>query len=208
MSYNSGSGKLLIRDLRLLCACKPGWCRYLHCTDRLSYLRYAYPQLLFSQSITHRIPDLTVLPSNSPDLLTAPTATTPAFIAVSLAFTIIFFTLFSLTAFRAKMGKFGNVFDRPGMQRATAWIGLLGFLIGKYATYPRQRRCLLICCMSRYHVVPRHSYVVRQGRRGLQQQHFPARLQRSPTDRHNEQWLHQYVLAVSLSYRPFLTGLL
>ncbi|KAI0757029.1 hypothetical protein C8Q80DRAFT_1131739 [Daedaleopsis nitida] len=74
--------------------------------------------------------DLAVLPSNAPDLLSAPTATTPAFIAVSLAFTVIFFLLFTLTAFRGKMGKLGNVFDKPGMQRATAWIGLLGFIIG------------------------------------------------------------------------------
>ncbi|KAI1797851.1 hypothetical protein LXA43DRAFT_982314 [Ganoderma leucocontextum] len=74
--------------------------------------------------------DLSVLPSSAPDLLSAPTATTPAFIAVSLAFTIIFFMLFTLTSFRGKMGKFGNVLGKPGVQRATAWIGLLGFLIG------------------------------------------------------------------------------
>ena len=29
------------------------------------------------------------------------------------------------------MGKFGNVFDKPAIQRATAWIGLLGFIIGQ-----------------------------------------------------------------------------
>ncbi len=29
------------------------------------------------------------------------------------------------------MGKFANVLDKPGVQRATAWIGLLGFLIGQ-----------------------------------------------------------------------------
>ena len=89
--------------------------------------------ILYSSSIhssTHVFPDLSVLPSNAPDLLTAPTATTPAFIGVSLAFTIIFFILFALTSFRGKMGKFGNVFDKPMLQRATAWIGLLGFLIG------------------------------------------------------------------------------
>ncbi|KAI8995599.1 hypothetical protein BD414DRAFT_479982 [Trametes punicea] len=74
--------------------------------------------------------DLSVLPGNAPDLLSAPTATTPAFIAVSLAFSAIFFLLFTMTSFRGKMGKFGNSFDRPAVQRATAWIGLLGFLIG------------------------------------------------------------------------------
>ncbi|KAH9944409.1 uncharacterized protein BXZ73DRAFT_39964 [Epithele typhae] len=74
--------------------------------------------------------DLSVLPKSAPDLLSAPTATTPVFIAISLAFTIIFFILFTLTTFRSKMGKAGNVFDKPAVQRATAWIGLLGFLIG------------------------------------------------------------------------------
>ena len=73
--------------------------------------------------------DLSVLPDNAPDLLSAPTATTPAFIAVSLGFTIIFFVLFVMTTFRHKMGKAGNVLDKPAVQRTTAWIGLLGFLI-------------------------------------------------------------------------------
>ena len=85
--------------------------------------------------LVHVAPDLSVLPSSAPDLLSAPTATTPVFIAVSLAFTIIFFMLFVLTSFRGKMGKFGNALDKPGVQRATAWIGLLGFLIGRYSPY-------------------------------------------------------------------------
>ncbi|EMD42023.1 hypothetical protein CERSUDRAFT_110562 [Gelatoporia subvermispora B] len=74
--------------------------------------------------------DLSVLPGDAPDLLSAPTATTPAFIAVSLAFTITFFLLFSLMSFRGSMGKFGATFEKPLMHRVTAWIGLLGFMIG------------------------------------------------------------------------------
>jgi len=74
--------------------------------------------------------DLSVLPSNAPDLLTAPTATTPAFIAVSLAFTVLFLFMFTFTAHRATLGRLGAPFERPGVQRATAWIGLLGFMIG------------------------------------------------------------------------------
>jgi len=74
--------------------------------------------------------DLSVLPGNAPDLLNAPTATTPVFIAISLAFTIIFFVMFTLTALRSKLGKLGPVFDRPSVQRYTAWIGLFGFMIG------------------------------------------------------------------------------
>ena len=87
----------------------------------------ACTSLLVAQGLS----DLSDLPSNTPDLLSAPTATTPAFIAVSLAFTVIFFLLFTLTAFRGKMGKMGNLLDKPSIQRTTAWIGLLGFLIGK-----------------------------------------------------------------------------
>ncbi|KAJ3522092.1 hypothetical protein NM688_g8925 [Phlebia brevispora] len=74
--------------------------------------------------------DLSFLPSNAPDLLSAPTATTPAFIAVSLAFSVIFFFLFTFTALRSKLGKMGPWFDRPMVQRSTAWIGLFGFMIG------------------------------------------------------------------------------
>ncbi|KAF9822213.1 hypothetical protein IEO21_00207 [Rhodonia placenta] len=74
--------------------------------------------------------NLSVLPSNAPDLLTAPTSTTPAFIAVSLAFTVIFLFMYTFTAHRGTLGRIGAHFERPGVQRATAWIGLLGFLIG------------------------------------------------------------------------------
>ncbi|KAI0704859.1 hypothetical protein BC835DRAFT_1410191 [Cytidiella melzeri] len=74
--------------------------------------------------------DLSVLPSNAPDLLNAPTATTPVFIAISLAFTMIFFMLFTMTALRSKLGKLGPFFDKPSVQRYTAWIGLFGFMIG------------------------------------------------------------------------------
>ena len=74
--------------------------------------------------------DLSVLPPNAPDLLSAPTATTPAFIAVSIAFTFLFFFLFTFTALRTKLGKMGPWFDKPVVQRSTAWIGLLGFMLG------------------------------------------------------------------------------
>lgn len=82
--------------------------------------------------LTPHILDLSNLPSNAPDLLSAPTATTPAFIAVSLAFTFMFFLLFTFTALRSKLGKAGPWFDRPMVQRSTAWIGLFGFMIGGY----------------------------------------------------------------------------
>jgi len=75
--------------------------------------------------------DLSALPGNAPDLLTAPTATTPSFIAVSIGFSIIFFILFSLISLRAKLGaRLSAALDKPLLQRISAWIGLLGFMIG------------------------------------------------------------------------------
>ncbi|KZT74655.1 hypothetical protein DAEQUDRAFT_659698 [Daedalea quercina L-15889] len=74
--------------------------------------------------------DLSVLPSNAPDLLDAPTETTPVFIAISLALTVIFLFMFTFTAHRAHLGKAGAMFERPQLQRATAWIGFMGFIIG------------------------------------------------------------------------------
>lgn len=75
--------------------------------------------------------DLSVLPSDAARWLSAPTATTPAFIAISLGFSTVFFILFSLIAFRAKFGgKLGAVLDRPMVQRVCAWIGIFGFMIG------------------------------------------------------------------------------
>ena len=75
--------------------------------------------------------DLSVLSQGiSSQLLSAPTATTPVFIAVSLTFTFMFFFLFTFTALRSKLGRLGPFFDKPMVQRSTAWIGLFGFMIG------------------------------------------------------------------------------
>ncbi|KAI0029628.1 hypothetical protein K488DRAFT_80076 [Vararia minispora EC-137] len=75
--------------------------------------------------------DLSALPNNAPDLLSAPTATTPAFIAISIGFTIIFFFLFTLMSLRHKLGaRLATVMDRPGIQRISAWVGVFGFMIG------------------------------------------------------------------------------
>ncbi|KAI0304854.1 hypothetical protein BC826DRAFT_978601 [Russula brevipes] len=75
--------------------------------------------------------DLSVLPKDSPDLLTAPAATTPVFIAIAIALSTIFFILFTLISLRANLGaKFSAILDRPVLHRASAWLGLLGFMIG------------------------------------------------------------------------------
>jgi hypothetical protein len=75
--------------------------------------------------------DLSVLPRNSPDLLTAPTATTPVFIAMAIALSVVFFIIFTLISLRPNLGaKLSAVLDRPILHRASAWVGVLGFMIG------------------------------------------------------------------------------
>jgi hypothetical protein len=76
--------------------------------------------------------DLSALPKNAPDLLSAPTATTPVFIAIAIAFSVLFSIIFALISLRAKLGpKLSAMLDRPAFHRASAWLGLLSFMIGK-----------------------------------------------------------------------------
>ncbi|KAF8078589.1 hypothetical protein FPV67DRAFT_1443924 [Lyophyllum atratum] len=76
--------------------------------------------------------DLSVLPKNAPSLLLSPpSATTPAFVAVALGFSVSFFITFTLISFRHKMGeKISATLDKPMIQRVSAWVGFFGFLIG------------------------------------------------------------------------------
>lgn len=76
--------------------------------------------------------NLTALPTKAPSLLlNAPTASTPAFIAVALGFSVLFFVMFTLSSFRHLMGdKASAALDKPMIQRLSAWIGFFGFLIG------------------------------------------------------------------------------
>lgn len=75
--------------------------------------------------------DLSVLPNDVSRWLSSPTATTPVFIGIALALSTIFFVLFSMIAFRAKLGpKLGAALDKPMVQRVCAWIGIFGFMIG------------------------------------------------------------------------------
>lgn len=74
--------------------------------------------------------DLSVLPANSPDLLSSPPSTSTGFIAVSIAFSVMFLFLFTFSTHRAHLGRAGAMFERPVFQRFTAWIGFLGFFIG------------------------------------------------------------------------------
>jgi len=83
-----------------------------------------------TQTSVHPTYDTSILPGNAPSMLSAPVAATPVFIGISIAFTMIFFFLYTFTAFRHRMGKFGAIYEKPGIQRATAWIGLIGFMTG------------------------------------------------------------------------------
>jgi len=75
--------------------------------------------------------DLSVLPDKAPKMvLSAPAASTPAFIAVALAFSVAFFFIFTFISFRHKMGKLSAALEKPLIQQATAWIGFFGFLVG------------------------------------------------------------------------------
>ncbi|KAH6917350.1 hypothetical protein BKA70DRAFT_1251951 [Coprinopsis sp. MPI-PUGE-AT-0042] len=76
--------------------------------------------------------DLSVLPSNAPQLLlSAPSSAAPAFIGVALAFSLVFLITFTLISFRHKLpGKMSAGLDVPMLHQASAWIGVLGWMIG------------------------------------------------------------------------------
>lgn len=74
--------------------------------------------------------DTSVLPGNTPDLLSSPTAATPSFILLALILSSLFFIVFTLTMLREHLGKLGDFFGKPTVSRISAWLGLLGFMIG------------------------------------------------------------------------------
>ncbi|KAH7931009.1 hypothetical protein BV22DRAFT_23581 [Leucogyrophana mollusca] len=75
--------------------------------------------------------DTSVFPSNAPSaVISAPPASAPAFIAVALVFSAIFFVTFTAISFRHFMGKAGAVWEKPMVQRVSAWLGIFSFLLG------------------------------------------------------------------------------
>lgn len=103
-----------------------------NCTSPSVHPKYGQSRLRLCGVLTLiSLADTSVLPGNTPSLLSAPVAATPVFIAISITFTIIFFFLYTFIAFRHRMGKFGALFEKPTVQRSAAWIGLLGFMTGK-----------------------------------------------------------------------------
>jgi hypothetical protein len=74
-----------------------------------------------------------LLPGNAPTFLESPAATTPAWIAVSLVFWTLFLIIFSMSTVRERLGgKLSAVLGKPFVARAAAWVGLLGFMIGRF----------------------------------------------------------------------------
>jgi len=75
--------------------------------------------------------DTSLLPSSgNPDLLTALPSSAPIAILLALVLSTLFFILFALIAMRSRLGKLGSFLSRPSISRASAWLGLFGFLIG------------------------------------------------------------------------------
>jgi len=85
---------------------------------------------LYNMSFTYS--DLSALPDKAPHLLlSAPTASAPAFIAVALSLSMVFLITFTLISFREKLGeKLGASLNKPLLQRLSAWVGFFGFMIG------------------------------------------------------------------------------
>ncbi|KAL5534202.1 hypothetical protein ACEPAG_664 [Sanghuangporus baumii] len=106
----------------------------LNCTQATlspTYSQATFPAIRLFTDLLYSDPDLSDLPSNTSLLLTGPPSASPGFIAVSLGFSTIFVFLFSIISLRSKLGpKLGAALDKPFLNRAVAWLGLIGFMIG------------------------------------------------------------------------------
>jgi hypothetical protein len=97
-----------------------------------------------ADGISDPFPDLSVLPKNTPYLVQTATAATAGFILFSLCLAGLFLILFILSVLQGKLGgKLDAILDKPVMQRMTAWLGFLAFIIGK-TTMRRRSRSLIV----------------------------------------------------------------
>ncbi|KAL4069578.1 hypothetical protein V8B97DRAFT_2008118 [Scleroderma yunnanense] len=95
-----------------------------------TYSSYSRQPAVSDPHLTELI-DTSVFTSNTPSsVLAAPPAATPAFLAVALAFTVVFFVMYTGISFRHLMGKAGGVWEKPMVQRISAWIGMCSFVVG------------------------------------------------------------------------------
>ncbi|PPQ88630.1 hypothetical protein CVT25_010206 [Psilocybe cyanescens] len=76
--------------------------------------------------------DLSVLPKNAPVLLlSAPSASVPAFVAIGIFLSTVFFVAFTVISFRHKMGtKLAALLERPILPRLTSFL-ILRMWFGK-----------------------------------------------------------------------------
>ncbi|KAJ7207591.1 hypothetical protein GGX14DRAFT_635599, partial [Mycena pura] len=71
------------------------------------------------------------LPPTAPHFLLSAPPVPPGFLGLALAYSIIFFVLFTLVSYRHKMGKkSAATLDKPAIQRVLVWLGVSGFLLG------------------------------------------------------------------------------
>src|ERR1700761_1683242 len=74
--------------------------------------------------------DTTVLPdSSNPDVLSALPSSAPVFILIALLVITLFFILFTTISIGGRFGKLAKL-NGPMGTRASAWLGLIGFMIG------------------------------------------------------------------------------
>ncbi|KAF9263011.1 hypothetical protein L218DRAFT_866340, partial [Marasmius fiardii PR-910] len=76
--------------------------------------------------------DLRAFPSNAPlNVLSRPPSALPAFLAISVACSFVFFVTFTLLSFRQLLGgNTANVVNQPFFHRINTWIGFSGWFIG------------------------------------------------------------------------------
>jgi len=131
------------------------------------YGMLAFPIQSSSCSNPHYLIDTSALPgTTSNNILSAPPSTAPAFIAVAISFSFVFFFAYSIVSFRHKFGEgMSEKLDKPMVQRLTAWVGVFGFMIGTYADSHVQSVLNDELSPFRPHVFPHCPHVVRKGHR-------------------------------------------
>lgn len=138
--------------------------------------------------------DVSVFTPNTPSsVLAAPPTVAPAFLATSLAFSVIFFIMFTGISFRHIMGKAGNVWEKPMVQRASAWIGISSFLVGMWSSIGRWCSYWKFLRL-RLGIFPHYSHVLREGGQWFQPEHPRPGRKRSTTHREYKQCFHEWAV--------------
>ncbi|OAX42356.1 hypothetical protein K503DRAFT_847821 [Rhizopogon vinicolor AM-OR11-026] len=87
--------------------------------------------LICAPSSISPVYNTSIFTSDTPSsVISSPPEGAPAFMAISLALSVIFFIMYTAISFRHLMGKAGAVWEKPSVQRFSAWIGIFAFLLG------------------------------------------------------------------------------